>query len=242
VKTLMRTLLTIVAALAAGRLEANSIGGFRLVAQTENFSFYTRDNRRPDVKRCQRFLADTAKELGQAVEGRSEYFLYSHTDEIASNTGRPNSGVTELASGRIHSVQEFHPHEIVHRVARLIGDPGPFFSEGLAVAMGNKGEWRGRPVDEMARPVSRERTLRSLVDDFTRIDTDKSYAAAGSFVTWLIRNHGGLPRLSDFLRACGKAGFPRDIRFREIYGFGLDEAGEAWAASLSSSVADAVSR
>jgi len=235
VKTWARTILAAVALLLAGRLEATT--GFHLVAETENFSFYSRDGRRPDAKRCQRFLTDTAKKLGQPIEGRAAYYLYRHPEEIDLSEGRDNAGVTELTTGRIHSVQEFHPHEIVHRVAGLIGDPGPFFTEGLAVAMGNEGTWYGQPVDKIARQVLRERTFRSLVGDFPRIATEQSYAAAGSFVGWLIRNHGGLPRLSEFLRACGRAGFPREVRFRAIYGFGFDEASADWAASLSPSVA-----
>lgn len=230
-------MLTIAALLPAGRLEAATAAGFRLVAETENFSFYTRDGRQPDAKRCQRFLTETAEKLGQPIEGRSAYYLYRHPEEIDLNMSGRNIGITEVTTGRIHSVREFHPHEIVHRVADLLGDPGPFFSEGLAVAMGNQGKWYGQPVDKIAREVLRERTFRSLVEDFPHIAPEHSYPASGSFVGWLIRNHGGLPRLSEFLRACGRAGFPREVRFRAIYGFGFDEASAAWAASLSPAIA-----
>jgi hypothetical protein len=36
--------------------------------------------------------------------------------------------------GPIDSVRDFHPHELVHAVARRIGRPPVFFAEGLAAS------------------------------------------------------------------------------------------------------------
>lgn len=231
-KSVARTIAVVGMAMVASRLEASSVGGFALVAQTENFSFYARDGRKPDAARCQSFLVETAKSLGASVEGRSAYYLYRHPEEIAASTGRRDTGITERATGQIHSIREFHAHEIVHRVSSVLGDPGSFFNEGLAVALGNEGQWQGAPVDKLAKTVLRTQTFRGLLDGFDKIDPDQSYPAAGSFVGWLIKTHG-LPKLSEFLKACGKTGFPRDMKFREIYGMGLDDAAAAWANSLN---------
>lgn len=232
-KNVARTIAVVGMAMVASRLEASSVGGFHLVAQTQNFSFYARDGRKPDAARCQSFLAETAKNLGAPVEGRSAYYLYRHPEEIAVSTGRRDTGITERATGQIHSVREFHAHEIVHRVSSVLGDPGSFFNEGLAVAMGNEGRWQGAPVDKLAKAVLSTQTFRGLLEGFDKIDPDQSYPAAGSFVAWLIKNHGGLPKLSEFLKSCGQTGFPREMKFREIYGMGLDDAAAAWASSLS---------
>jgi hypothetical protein len=235
VKNVARTIAMVGTALVASRLEASgsagTAGGFHLVAQTVNFSFYTRDGRKPDARRCQRFLTETAENLGAPVQGRSDYFLYRQPEEIAVSAGQRVVGFTERA-GQIHSLNEFHAHEIVHRVTFLLGDPGRFFNEGIAVAMGDQGRWHGRPVDELARRILATRSFRTLLEHFETLEPEATYPAAGSFVGWLIRGHGGLPRFSQFLKACGKAGFPREIKFREVYGMGLDEAAEAWATSL----------
>jgi hypothetical protein len=230
--TWTRTTIVVAALLACRTSEASHIGGFRLVGETANFAFYARDGRRPDAKRCQRFLNDTARDLGQIVEGKAPYYLYAHQDQIPVGSGRRN-GMTELPSGNIHSVHEFHPHEIVHRVAGLLGDPGPFFSEGLAVWMAERGVIQGRSVDAIAREGLDVHAFRTIVDRFPEVEPVAAYATAGSFVGWLVRNHGGLPRLSDFLRKCEKAGFPRPSRFRVVYGFSLDEAAEQWRLSLA---------
>jgi hypothetical protein len=226
-------MIALAGALRCEPLEARSLGGFRLVAETANFAFYARDGRRPDANRCQRFLADTARQLGQPVDGKTPYYLYDYPDEIPVGNGS-RSGVTELPNGHIHSTQKFHAHEIVHRVAGLLGDPGPFFSEGLAVWMAERGVIDGRSVDEIAREARRTQPFRTFVDHFDEADPYQAYATAGSFVGWLVRHHGGLPRFSEFLRRCGRAGFPRGSRFREVFGFGLDEAAELWAQYVES--------
>lgn len=226
-----RTVTAVAAAgLLAGPAYAGSLPGFVLKAQTQHFSFYSRNTRQKvDVEKSERYLARIQAQLGHRVSGRAEYYRYETPQEIAAGTGTWAEGVTFARAGQIHSTQEFHAHEIVHLVAGQMGNPGAFFHEGLAVALGNEGRWRGKDVDDLARPTARRVPLSTIVDGFARLEADVSYPAAGSFVAKLIARHG-IEKVAAFFRACD--GRNTADAFARTFGVTLDEAGAAWAASL----------
>lgn len=216
--------------LSAAPVAASSLPGFVLKAQTEHFSFYSRDGRqRIDAEKSERYLARVQAQLGHRVAGRAEYYRYETAQEIAAGTGTWAEGVTFARAGQIHSTHEFHAHEIVHLVAGQMGNPGAFFHEGLAVALGNEGRWRGKSVDDAARATARRVPVATLVAGFARLEADVAYPAAGSFVGTLIRRHG-IEKVAAFFRAC--TGGNTAEAFAGTFGVSLDEAGAAWAAAL----------
>jgi hypothetical protein len=202
-----------------------------LKAQTSHFSFYARQDGKVDAERTERYLAQVQTLLGQSFSGRAEYYRYGTPQEVAASTGTYAAGVTFTRARQIHSTEEFHAHEIVHLVAGQLGDPGSFFQEGLAVAIGNEGRWHGKRVDELARQRARTVRLSALVARFDTLDTDVAYPLAGSFVASLIRAHG-VAKVAEFFKACGPTGADRDAAFARTFGTTLDEAGAAWTASL----------
>jgi hypothetical protein len=216
-------------AAAAVTAQAGTLPGFALRAQTEHFSFYSRGNVKVDPAKSEKYLAEVQRLLGQKVAGRAEYYRYETPQEIAAGTGTYAEGVTFARAGQIHSTREFHAHEIVHLVAGQMGNPGAFFQEGLAVALGNGGRWRGKDVDEVARAAARRVKLTALVASFASQDVDAAYPVAGSFVASLIARHG-IARVSEFFRAC--TGANTADAFARAFGQTLDEAGADWAASL----------
>ncbi len=230
-KSLARTTLTAAAILAAAGLEASPLPGFHLAAQSENFLFYTRDSRKVDAARSQRFLTGTARLLEVEVQGKAAYYVHQHPEEVASTTGVYGSGVTDLKTGEINAVSAFHRHEIVHRVAGALGDPGRFFQEGLAVALGDEGRWNGVEVDKLAARARRDPKARSVVEDFSRLEPNTAYPVAGSFVGFLIRTYGAR-RVSDFFRDCRPVTPERDRRFRDVFGLTVDQAWATWSETL----------
>src|SRR5260221_6539621 len=132
--------------LAAAPVWAQPPRGFQLAAQTPHFLFYSRNGERIDVHEVERALCKVQRLLGQELPGRAEYYRYGTPQEIAANLGEYASGVTLGSLRQIHTVRrEFPLHEIVHLVAAQLGEPGPFFQEGLAVALrGSK--WRGQAL------------------------------------------------------------------------------------------------
>jgi len=218
-------------ALAAANLQAAPLPGFALTAQTQHFSFYSRDSQKVDAQKTERYLVQVEQLLGQHVAGRAEYYRYATAQELAAGTGTYAAGLTLAHSGQIHSTQAFHAHEIVHLVAGQLGNPGVFFQEGLAVAIGNEAKWQGKDVDSLARKAAAGAKLSSFVARFDSMDPDTAYAVAGSFVNSLIKTHG-IAKVAEFFRACGPTATNPAVAFARTFGQSLDEAGAAWAASL----------
>src|SRR5260221_6785409 len=130
--------------LAAAPVWAQPPRGFQLAAQTPHFLFYSRNGERIDVHEVERALCKVQRLLEQKLPGGAEYYRYGTPQEIAANLGEYASGVTLGSLRQIHTVRRECPlHEIVHLVAAQLGDPGPFFQEGLAVALSGS-KWRGR--------------------------------------------------------------------------------------------------
>ena len=226
--TWIRALLaTTVTAFLAIPAVASPLPGFQLVGQSEHFAFYARHGRKTETKANERFLTRTALLLEQSTEGQTAYYLHDDADEVGATTGVYASGMTELTSGEIHSTQAYHPHEIVHRIAAALGDPGSFFHEGLAVSLGDEGKLGGVSVDVLARAAALRYKVRDVVDGFTRIEPRAAYAMAGSFMGYLIRRHG-VATVAQFFRGCRPEVVARDRRFQEVFGLRVDEATAAW--------------
>jgi hypothetical protein len=202
--------------------------GFQLAARTRNFLFYSRQGEPIDVHEVERSLWKVERLLGQELGGRAEYYRYGSPEEVAADIGPYATGVTLGRLRQIHTVRDCHVHEIVHLVAAQLGDPGPFFQEGLAVALSGS-KWRGQTLAGVRLPAALGRQrLSSLVHRFERLDPDVAYPVAGAFVAYLIKTHG-VSRVAAFFRACGDSGVPRQEAFRAAFGVTLDEAGAAWA-------------
>ena len=206
--------------------------GFELRAQSEHFAFYGHERSgKPDVKRSERFLAQVEKTLGHDVAGRSPYVLVEHASDIFAATGLYAEGVTDQA-GMIMSVRGYHPHEIVHRVAGELGDPGLLFHEGLAVALGEKGRIQGERVDGLARRALERHRFEDFLEGFRAQPAMEAYAVAGSFVGHLLRRHSAA-QVADFFRACGRRGRPCPEAFARIFGIGLEQAAAEWQRTLA---------
>jgi hypothetical protein len=211
---------------------ASPLPGFQIIGQSEHFAFYARHGRKTETKANERFLTKTALLMGQSAEGQTAYYLHDDAQEVGAATGVYSSGMTELTSGEIHSTQAFHPHEIVHRIAAELGDPGPFFHEGLAVSLGDEGKQGGVSVDVLARAAVQRYRVRDVVDGFTRVEPHAAYSMAGSFVGYLIRRHG-VATVARFFRGCRPQVVVRDRRFRDVFGLRIDEAAAAWKQEIS---------
>ncbi len=215
---------------AASLSSAAPLAGFALRAETTHFAFFSRGVARLDVRRPEEQLARVEAALGHRISTRVDYYVYERPEDIAAATGRYAGGLTLPGLGQVHSTLSSQNHEIVHVVAHSLGDPGPFFQEGLAVALGDRGRWQGQPVDRVAKNVAKTATLASLIAGFDAVDPREGYAVAGSFVGYLVKVHG-LPKVSHFFRACHD-GRGADAAFVAIFGETLDEAGAAWLRAL----------
>ena len=215
---------------AANSASAAPLAGFALRAKTSNFSFFSRSDARVDVRKPEAQLARVEAALGQKISARVDYYLYDRAEDIAAATGQYAGGLTYPELSQIHSTSSSQDHEIVHVVAFQLGNPGSFFQEGLAVALGDHGRWLGQPVDRVARTIAATTPLETLIAHFDPTDPREGYAVAGSFMGYLIKTHG-LPKVSHFFQAChGQR--TTAAAFADILGETLEVAGARWARSL----------
>ena len=155
---------------------------FEPVARTAHAAYYAAGGHGIDVRRSEAYLGQLVSLFGPAPAGwRIEYYRHASSTALRDRVGLEASGVTDLATGRIDSVRDFHPHELVHAVAGRIGRPPVFFAEGLAVALTGAGRWHGRDLDAVARQaLAASPSLEPFLTHFTEQDPDTAYAVAGS--------------------------------------------------------------
>lgn len=219
-----------------GVCEGQSLPGFHEVGRSAHVRFFARGEAgggrrlRADMKRTETYIAHLQSELGQSLPEPIDYYRYERPEDIAAQTGVYATGLTRVGDTVVHSTFDYHPHELVHAVAGRLGDPGRFFHEGLAVALGDEGRWGGRDVHGIARraPVL---DWRDLQDSFERRSPDVAYPLAGSFVKHLIERDG-LDRLVEFFRACAPGARRAEPAFRATYGRSLADAVAEWQESL----------
>jgi hypothetical protein len=221
--------------LMAQAVSAQTLPGFRQMAGTSRVAFFSREGgdfggrQKQDVKRTDAFLARMEKTLAQPLAAPISYYTYERPEDIAAQTGVYAYGLTRVGDSIVHSTTTYHPHELVHAVAGGLGDPGRFFHEGLAVALGDEGRWDGRAVDALARAHAPKADLKALVKSFDRLPADVAYPVAGAFVKHLI-DRDGLPKLIEFFRACPK-GVNVDAAFLRTYGRSFQTAFADWQAA-----------
>jgi len=214
--------------LAATPAWADPPVGFRLAAQSPHFLFYSRHGEPIDVHEVESSLGRVQQLLGQKLPGRAEYYRYGTPQEVAANVGEYAAGVTLGGARQIHTTRKCHLHEIVHLVAAQLGDPGPFFNEGLAIALGSLHDGGRRPRRPHLPPRLRKMTMSALAARFDVLEPEVAYPLAGSFVGYLVRTYG-VPRVAQFFRASGYSGLGSAAAFQATFGVTLDEAGAAWA-------------
>jgi hypothetical protein len=235
--TLARAALVTAVGLMGQMLSAETPPGFRQMVGTSRVAFFARvgsdfgGRQEMDVKRTDAFLARMERLFGRPLAAPISYYQHERPEDIAALTGVYAYGLTRVGGSVVHSTAGYHPHELVHAVAGGLGDPGRFFHEGLAVALGDEGRWRGRPVDALARAQTATVDREKLLTAFDGLRSDVAYPVAGSFVRHLIARDG-LSKLIQFFRACPK-GVNANVAFLQTYGRSLEVAFGEWQARTS---------
>lgn len=221
----------VVGMLMAGAAAAAPPVGFEPTAQTPRFKFFSRGQDAGDAQKVEKFMVSLEQTLGQQFSGQAQYYRYERPEDIAATTGSYVSGLTYAGTREIHTTQAFHAHEVVHLLASQIGDPGPFFREGLAVALGDEGKWQGKSVDRLAKDYARGLTLRALVLGFAAMDAQRAYPLAGSFVAHLIKRHG-VQKVKELFASAPRLRGDETVKFASVFGQSLEEAEVDWRRSL----------
>jgi hypothetical protein len=220
------------ASMMATQVQSAPLPGFALVSQTEHFFFYSRNpHLRIDADKAEQSLREFSAMLGQPVEGRTEFFRHERAEDVAVYTGVYSTGYAEGNGERMHSTLPNHPHEIVHIVTFRMGQPGDFFQEGLAVALGDHGKINGISAKRIAKSALTHYSAATTVAAFHDVDPTSAYAIAGAFVEHLIQAQG-IAKVAELFRACPNGPSQRDAAFARIFGHSLDTELASWSATL----------
>jgi len=216
--------------LGAGFADAAAPADFSLVARSRHVALYAWQGPAPNVAEIERRLLHMAALLGEPEIPQLEYFHYDHPADLAAATGLYIGGLTLVRAGQIHSTRRQTDHEMVHLLAGRLGDPGQFFQEGLAVALGDRGRDRdGHAVDAVARRIVRSTPLDAWLVGFDPLQRPGGYSVAGSFVGFLLKRHG-VSRVVSFFRMCRMR--TRNEAFVFTFGERLEDAAKAWVGAL----------
>ena len=187
-------------------------------------------------------------QLDVVPDERLEYRKYRDRAHMRAVTGRNTNGFAEPGTVRFHTIWPFDNHESVHSLVTLyLGHPPALFNEGIAVAhqalfSGNEFvlRWNGRHPDDIAAEQLRAGqlpTLDQVIESPRFFDFNESvmYPVAGSFVRYLIDQHG-LARLKTYF---GNSAFSHSAAqtraaFLAAYGITVDDAWTAWRTWLAS--------
>lgn len=158
-------------------------------------------------------------------DGDPRHYRISAVERVTDACG---SGGCVLGSHAV-AVRPFYTHELIHLIMQ--GESKPFFSEGIAVAMGPLSGFADTE-EELTGP----RYLPGIPPDpritmaANRAD-DVDYASAGAFVAFLLVRHGAdkFSRFYDHLSVADTLGRIRQA-FRGVYGVELDDEVELYMA------------
>jgi hypothetical protein len=192
-------------------------------------------------------------QFGIDDDEKLEYRKYRDRAHIRSVTGRNTNGFAEPGTIRFHTIWPFDNHESVHSLVTLyLGHPPALFNEGIAVAhqalfIGNQFvlRWNGRHPDEIAAEQLRAGQLPALdqvLESPRFFDFNESvmYPVAGSFVRYLIAQHGLAPLKAYFDNsAFTHSAAQTRAAFLAAYGITVDQAWAGWRASLAPAPAGA---
>jgi hypothetical protein len=185
-------------------------------------------------------------QLGVAPEEKIEYRKYRDRAHLRAVTGRTTNGFAEPGTMRMHTIWPIDNHEVVHTiVVTTLGHPPALFNEGIAVAHHMnpsagilQPRWNGRSLDEIAaehlvsgRLPALDRLLESR--RFFEHDPEMMYPVSGSFVRYLIDEHGW-PAMKTYLngRDFDDSAAATRAAFLAAYGFSVDQAWTEWRASI----------
>ena len=215
----------------------------RLLSQridTDDISFYMAEGDSVNADYQQAFHEWAVPYLGISMPQRLRYFKYFNNAHTTELTGQPYGSWADVEGYAVHSVELQQGHEAIHCYSRVIGWPTDFFTEGIAVALdlnpytGEDIEFFGAPIHDLCRNWLAEGTLYPLsgmLDEagFWTGRWSQSYPQAGSFVRFLIAEHG-LEVFKEMFRAVDDDASTETVlnAFENVYGMPLDEAERLW--------------
>lgn len=228
---------------------AAGVEDWELFAETEHFRYYVRAG--DHIPRWAMDLAeDQLDAAGRALQiGLPEviqYYKHPSQLDLHEATGSRSTGTVLWSEDgqhlEVHSVHAYDPHEVMHALAQeRMGEPPAMFDEGLATAFGWDWTPGERDVHERAAVLLDEGRLvplqRLLTNwDFRSYRAYPAYTTAGSFIKYLLAEHG--PQSLSKLFELDRFSQQDEIEewFGAAYGRDIYQVEESWRTALQSGI------
>jgi hypothetical protein len=209
--------------------------------ESRHFVFYYLDGDNVDEEWQETYYGWLTDTLKLTYPHKINYFRYHDRDHIYRITGQRTNAYADPKTRSIHTMWPIDNHECVHLLTEQMGTPTAFFNEGMAVAhetnpSKNQFEpyWRGRHVHAIAKDAQQRGEippLKSFLEttSFGKIDSNRSYPLAGSFVRYLLDTKG-LQATKTFFEKSSVLDAEATIRanFLMAYGMSVDDAWNQW--------------
>jgi hypothetical protein len=147
------------------------------------------------------------------THGSIGYYKFLDSADFRSNSECPSSAIA-CATPRqdLRTTRILDGHELVHVYMRPIGEPSPFFEEGLAEALSPEGRTFVAP----------DKSWRDIVAVPRGQDEPLNYTAGGWFVSYLLQTFGPARFVAFYRAVLDPAPAAVAAQFSSIYGLDLD--------------------
>ncbi len=222
-----------------------------LAVETAHFEFHYAPGDHVKTDWEEQYYAWATARLRVPLTQKIGYFKYSNHEEMGDHTGEYKANAFAVPKQmKIHTLNDYDNHEVVHLFMSVYGDAPALFSEGVAVAFqsdpvaGNfDSVFNGEEVHHAARRYLAAGQLVVPLDGLVESkgfrdisDSVLSYREAGSFVRFLIDRYG-LDRFIAFYRSGLVYTDAKDkakAQFQSAMGVSVAEAEAAWLDFLRS--------
>jgi hypothetical protein len=218
-----------------------------LIGETANYVLRASEGDTIDSAWQEGYHAWATSMLGVSPGRKITFNKYTGRPHMQSVAGVGNTNAyADRDAYAIHTIWSIDNHEVVHLFTSSWGDPVALVNEGMAVAFqvdparDLTPRWSGTPLHDLTRQFRQQGRfvpLAALTETagFRSQDPNVAYPESGSFMRWLIDEHG-LDRVRGlYARAAGPTEGASGVRasFASVYRQSLDELEQAWVAFLT---------
>ena len=217
-----------------------------IIGESANYVFRASAGDAVDAVWQETYHAWAVATLGVSSTRRITYNKYTSRAHMQSVTGVGNTNAyADRAGFALHTLWPIDNHEVVHLFTSGWGDPVALVNEGMAVAFqidpsrDLTPRWSGTPLHELARLFRQQGRLVALTrlvetSGWRAEDPNVAYPESGSFMRWLIDQHGLESVRALYARAAGPNEPAAGVRAAmvAVYGRPLEELEQEWLAFL----------
>ena len=218
-----------------------------LVGETTNYILRASAGDTIDAAWQERYHAWATATLGVTPPRRITFNKYTSRTHMQTVVGVGNTNAyADPSAYAIHTLWPTDNHEVIHLFTSAWGSPVALINEGMAVAFqidparDLTPRWSGTALHDLTRQFRQQGRFIALAQltetaSWRSQDANVAYPESGSFMRWLIDQHG-LDRLRAlYARAAGpnEAGAGVRAAFVAVYAQSLDELEQEWLTVLT---------